>query len=184
MKKIITIALLAVSFLVWRMGAMQQEAAAAEPDQIILKTSDNKEISMSQADAKFFRMILEGIDILGSGKPISLPNVTEIVLRRLIADMPWVKRVLLERQANETEEQSAERAARAFPKSDFSVDGIRNVLENLKAADYLGCLELRERYARIIAGMLISEGSLVLLYKNDPAYYCIDSRNRAAGRVW
>src|SRR5579872_5681630 len=97
MKKVIAIGLLAVGFLAWRMGAMEQKTAAVDPDQVILNTSDNKEVPVSQADARFFVTVEDLIDALGNEQPIPLKNVTESVLRRLIADLPWARRVRMNR---------------------------------------------------------------------------------------
>ncbi len=168
MKKMITIAVLALGSLTWRMGAMQQPAKAAVRE-VILQTNDGQEVSMSEADARLFGTIRDVIDECGNEQPIPLSNVSLVVLRRLLADIPWARETRIGRQAHETEEQCAERAAGALPASGYSVDGLRQARENFEAARYLLSPELMERYARIVAGMLASDQSLALLYNNDSA---------------
>jgi WD40 repeat protein len=173
MKKIITIAVLAVCFLARPMWAMEQQAGA---EVFILQTNDNAHVRVSKADGLLSHTIrglygdLQEEDGTLTG-PIPLGKVSQEVLQRLLADLPWVRVVRANKQPDETDEECAERAARGLPASLFgySAQGLRHAWENLKAAHDLAIPELIERYARIIAGMLVSDESLALLYKNDPA---------------
>ncbi len=170
MKKMITIVVLILGFLTWRMGAMEAQAEAEAGD-VMLQTNDGQLVSISRKDARCFPTIIDAVSILSTDEPIPV-NVTQPVLQRLLQDLDWVRAVCNERRPDETEQQCAERAARALPPSAYvySDNSMRRTFENLAAAHYLGSLELQERYARILAGMLVSDQSLALLYSNNPAH--------------
>ncbi len=170
MKKMIMIVVLALGSLTWRMGAMEAQAEAEAGD-VMLQTNDGQLVSISRKDARCFPTIIDAVSILSTDEPIPV-NVMQPVLQRLLQDLDWVRAVCNERRPDETEQQCAERAARALPPSAYvySDNSMRITFENLAAAHYLGSLELQERYARILAGMLVSDQSLALLYSNNPAH--------------
>lgn len=170
-KQVVVIMALAIAALTWRMGAMQQTADRPE---IILATSDGKRVPIDIPEAKLFGYIGDMISDYNlekgdASKEVFTLQISQDVFQRLINDIPWVKSVRNDpTYENNTPEERAVLAALALPKFVYSDTGIREAFENLKAAYYLRSPELVERYARMIADMLLDPQSLELLHRNNP----------------
>jgi WD40 repeat protein len=164
---------------------------AAMGDQVTLLTNDKQQFFLSKADAELFGTIKDVLSDVGGTDAIPLGNVSATVLQRLIDDLPWARSIRFDPLYQDQRlEERAQRAARALPEPAYvySAQGIRTTFENLKAANYLQIPELIERYARIIAGMLLSDTSLELLHTNNPDHIkfiqSIEPLDGAADKKW
>lgn len=166
----------ATAALAWHAQAMEHVAGKENRPEIILMMSDGKRVHVDIPEAKLFGYIedavsdynLEKGNLIKDAFPL---KVSTDVFKRLIKDVSWLKKVRYDPgMQDKTREERAELAAIALPKSSYSAQGLRETFENLKAAHYLRTPELVERYARMVADMLVAPQSLELLYRNDQEY--------------
>jgi len=100
-KQIIAVAALAVGFLGWRMGAMQQE------ENILLITSDGQRVPISKKDADRFGTVSDLVENASESGEIPLKNVSAITLQRLFIDMGITQGAYEKTLANEVENLEA-----------------------------------------------------------------------------
>jgi hypothetical protein len=175
MKKRLTIALLSVGFLAWRMGAMQEQ----NQKMVTLIPSDGVGIRVPIDEALLFETINVACDYAKDedGKitkiiePIELKNISAVVLNHLIYELP---QILAAQTGNnnglapnaEVRKERAQHAARAMAQTAYNQTLLKLTNDRFQAAVYLDIPELYERYARMIADMLISDAGLAALSRN------------------
>ena len=158
-----------------RMGAMQEQ----NQKMVTFIPSDGVGIRVPIDEALLFETINVACDYAKDedGKitkiiePIELKNISAVVLNHLIYELPQI----LAAQAGsnnglapnaEVRKERAQHAARAMAQTAYNQTLLKLTNDRFQAAVYLDIPELYERYARMIADMLISDAGLAALSRN------------------
>ena len=166
--KIIAVAALAVGIIVWRMGAMQQEAENI----MTIKVGDGQIFKVPLEKARLFDVInnmMRGWKE-EQEKATTLSNISGVVFKELLKDLDWVMQVRKQMQPKETEQQAAKRIMKDMPVVAFDESTLELLMAQLVIADYLQQPSLVELYSRKIADMIISGESMRLLSQGDQKY--------------
>jgi WD40 repeat protein len=164
MKKVILV-VFAITFLAWRMGAMQQG------QMIVLVTGDKKQTYLEKNRALLFgtiRDLLEDMSEEDQNAPILELPVEKIqaqsALQAVINDLNWVLEVRNQMRPNETEQQAVMRIVSQMP---VTQNNLQNLMVKVNGAIYLNQEALIEKYAKEIADILVSHDSMRRLARND-----------------
>ncbi len=172
MKKIIAVTALAVAFLAWRMGAMEQVGQA-----VTLVTKDGQSTAIAKNKAELFGTLHDLMSDLSEDDQnkqnleIPIKGIAKKAdLEALLKDLDWVEQVRRQKEANESEQQVARRIVSAMPRVDFNRQMLSQLVKAFGGAVYLGQMTLLELYARQITDMIMSDVSMRLLSQGDQEY--------------
>ncbi len=179
--KIIAVAVLAIGIIAWRVGAMEQGGQAQAGQEMItvyqLNSTGNEEsVKVPWDRLRLFEMFSDMRGYMQEMKPseanrlLLAHSISMDIFKALLAELPWVQQVRINRQQNETEEQAAKRIAKTMPAVAFNQDRLSALAVQLKAADFLQQKALIELYTHQIVGMIMSDASMRLLSQGDQEY--------------